>query len=352
MSPVATAATVSYSEEFALPVLRMPKYTALRLQDEKDVTSQMLHQARRYPLLKPHEEAQIAKVLQDWRELQWAAAEANSVEPAKLQDLQLASFAQTSGMNVKEALHLKRQGTKARELLINCNQRFAIKLAKQYQHKYNTRHLKLVDLIQAGKIGLIKAVDRFDIKAGCKFSTYAFHWIRQSLGEICKTQERTIRFPTHIEERRGKTFKAAAKLQADTADKQPTISSIAEAASLNPAKVKACLCLPIASVSTNLLVGQGKTEELGALLADSRSSQSPIEEVLEVVAKLVATLSHREQLCLKLFYGLDEEALSKPEIANRLGITMPAASYSIRTALEKLRTAAAQMQLTGADFLD
>ncbi|MGZ4408946.1 MAG: sigma-70 family RNA polymerase sigma factor, partial [Gaiellaceae bacterium] len=227
----------------------------------------------------------------------------------------------TAAQEVELAKRIEDGDTRAKDLLVNSNVRLVVSIAKRYQG----HGLTLLDLIQEGIIGLIRAAEKFDWRKGFKFSTYATWWIRQAVQRGVANKARVIRIPVHIVEREQKISRAERELVA-TLERAPTEEEIAEKAKLPLKQVREVRAAARSVASLDKPVGDDDSATFGDLFASDEPTpdeQVEVQLTEQALHEAVADLSEREQQILNLRYGLTDEAEPKSleEIGRILGIT-------------------------------
>jgi RNA polymerase primary sigma factor len=236
---------------------------------------------------------------------------------------------------IELAQRIERGDLEAKERLINSNLRLVISNAR----KYDGFDLSLLDLIQEGILGLIRAAEKFDYRKGFKFSTYATFWIREAIQRAIANRARTIRIPVHIGQLERKIGRAHRDLVAKLG-RDPTDEEVAAAADLDVAEVRQAREVARVVTSLDRPVGEEEDTTLGALLASpGRGPEEEVEIALrqDALRNALNRLPPREREVVKLRYGIDlEQPTALRETGRRLGMSSDAVRKLERKALAEL----------------
>ncbi|MCZ4608581.1 RNA polymerase sigma factor [Streptomyces sp. Lzd4kr] len=298
-----------------------------------DLFRQYLREIGRIPLLTAAEEVELAR----------------RVEAGLFAEEKLG----TPGLDGRLALDLDRlvvMGRMAKRRLIEANLRLVVSVAKRYVG----RGLTMLDLVQEGNLGLIRAVEKFDYARGYKFSTYATWWIRQAMSRALADQARTIRVPVHVVELINRVVRVQRRMLQERGY-EPTPEEVADHLDLAPERVSEVLRLAQEPVSLHAPVGEEDDVALGDLIEDGDAT-SPVESAAflllrEHLEAVLSTLGERERKVVQLRYGLEDgRPRTLEEIGRIFGVTRERIRQIESKTLNKLRDHAFADQLRG--YLD
>ncbi|MGP4045157.1 RNA polymerase sigma factor [Streptomyces sp. 2A115] len=332
--PVALAETEVETETEAPEPVALPRGRADTGGPSSDLFRQYLREIGRIPLLTAAEEVDLAR-----------RVEAGLFAEEKLR---LAS-----DLDSQLALDLDKlvvMGRMAKRRLIEANLRLVVSVAKRYVG----RGLTMLDLVQEGNLGLIRAVEKFDYARGYKFSTYATWWIRQAMSRALADQARTIRVPVHVVELINRVVRVQRRMLQERGY-EPTPEEVAAHLDLPGERVSEVLRLAQEPVSLHAPVGEEDDVALGDLIEDGDAT-SPVESAAflllrEHLEAVLSTLGERERKVVQLRYGLaDGRPRTLEEIGRIFGVTRERIRQIESKTLNKLRDHAFADQLRG--YLD
>lgn len=244
----------------------------------------------------------------------------------------------TAEQELEIARKMEQGDQEARKVMVNSNLRLVVSVAKRYA-KGNS--MTLLDLIQEGNIGLIKAVEKFDYQMGFKFSTYAIWWIRQSITRAIADQSRTIRLPVHMKELMGRINRFFRKYTADTG-KEPTLEKLAEMMGIERERIEEIVKWYGDTVSLDMPVGEETDRFLLDFVEDEHSPEqfSTVEHIMlgKELDQILACLSEREQRILRLRFGfVDNRMWTLEEVGKEYHVTRERIRQIEARALRRLR---------------
>ncbi|MFI0939294.1 RNA polymerase sigma factor [Streptomyces sp. NPDC021020] len=299
-----------------------------------DLFRQYLREIGRIPLLTAAQEVELAR----------------QVEAGLFAEEKLAAF---PALDSRLAVDLDRivvLGRVAKRRLIEANLRLVVSVAK----RYIGRGLTMLDLVQEGNLGLIRAVEKFDYTRGYKFSTYATWWIRQAMSRALADQARTIRVPVHVVELINRVIRVQRRLLQERGQ-EPTAEDVAAQLDITPERVGEVLRLAQEPVSLHAPVGEEDDVALGDLIEDG-DAVSPAETAAFILLRqhleaVLSTLGERERRVVQLRYGLaDGRPRTLEEIGGLFGVTRERIRQIESKTLNKLRDHTFADQLRG--YLD
>lgn len=299
-----------------------------------DLFRQYLREIGRIPLLTAAEEVDLAR----------------RVEAGLFAEEKLSNAPDLDSQLALDLDRLVVLGRMAKRRLIEANLRLVVSVAKRYVG----RGLTMLDLVQEGNLGLIRAVEKFDYARGYKFSTYATWWIRQAMSRALADQARTIRVPVHVVELINRVVRVQRRMLQERGY-EPTPEEVANQLDLAPERVSEVLRLAQEPVSLHAPVGEEDDVALGDLIEDGDAA-SPVESAAflllrEHLEAVLSTLGERERKVVQLRYGLaDGRARTLEEIGRIFGVTRERIRQIESKTLNKLRDHAFADQLRG--YLD
>jgi RNA polymerase sigma factor (sigma-70 family) len=285
-----------------------------------DLTRQYLAELASYPLLTADDEAQLAQAIADGHAAMVRLADRNLTRRQRVR--------------LREAVAA---ADDARRRFIQSNLRLVVSIAKRYQ----TPGMPLLDLIQEGNLGLMRAVEKFDHRKGFKFSTYATWWIRQSIGRGIADKGRTIRLPSHLVDTLSALSRSSATLL-KALGREPTVQELVEDTGIPRSRVEAALEAAPDLVSLSIAVGENSDHELGDLIADA-NAQTPFDAAAATLERedlrgLLGHLNERERQVLELRFGLiDDTPRTLDEVGQHFSVTRERIRQIEAKALTKLR---------------
>jgi RNA polymerase primary sigma factor len=288
-----------------------------------DPVRMYLREIGRVPLLTARDEVQLAQAMETAKEALASFALVKLGDPSRQADRELQWKVE--------------KGEQSRRRLTEANLRLVVSVAK----KYIGRGMSLLDLVQEGNIGLIRAVEKFDYRKGFKFSTYATWWIRQAITRAIADQARTIRIPVHMVETINKLTRTSRRLLQELG-RDPTPEEIGADMGIPTEKVREIIKVSQEPVSLETPIGEEEDSHLGDFIPDDGTlapSEAATHQMLkEQVEDVLASLTGRERRVLQLRFGLEDgRARTLEEVGKEFGVTRERIRQIEAKALRKLR---------------
>lgn len=290
-----------------------------------DPIRQYLKEIGRVPLLNARQEVELAK------KVEAGAAAAAALDAAHADGVSL------DPTEVRRLHRVEATGQTARKHMASANLRLVVSIAR----RYNNHGLSLLDLIQEGSVGLLRAVEKFDYTRGFKFSTYATWWIRQAITRAIADQGRTIRIPVHMVETINQLTRIQRTLVQDLG-REPTEDEIGERAEMTVERVREILKISQAPTSLDSPIGEDGDGRLGDFIEDSDAIAPPDAAEDSVMREqlhgILRTLPDRERKVIELRYGLlDGHPRTLEEVGREFGVTRERIRQIESKTLSKLR---------------
>jgi RNA polymerase primary sigma factor len=235
---------------------------------------------------------------------------------------------------------------RARQRLIESNMRLVINIAKSYR----SRAIPLEDLIQEGAIGLMQAAERFDPEKGFRFSTYATHWIRQSIGRAIDNKSKAIRLPAHVSQSLRRIEKERLRLARELGS-DPSHDQLACALGISARKLSTLVQSSQDLLSLDMSVGDHTGTTLGGLIKDTKNEDPEAivlsEEVMDELSRILLELNEREQKVMRLRFRLDgaQDPTMQEDIAKEMKLSRERIRQIEIQAIKKLRVLAQKKRL-------
>jgi RNA polymerase primary sigma factor len=315
---------------------------ALRMSagSSSDPVRMYLKEIGRVPLLKAEDEVDLAKKI-----------EAGMMAAEKLADLEAGGELRTlEPVELRRLERLVKKGERAKSELTQANLRLVVSIAKRYVG----RGMLILDLIQEGNLGLMRAVEKFDYTKGFKFSTYATWWIRQAITRAIADQARTIRIPVHMVESINKVHRVQRQMMQEL-EREPTIEELADKVDMSPARVREIMRISQDLLSLDSPVGEEDDSNLADFIEDQQA-EAPAEMAAKMmlnsaVEEALQELNDREKAVVRMRFGLDDgQARTLEEVGREFGVTRERIRQIESKTLAKLRHPHRSQKLR--DYLD
>jgi len=290
-----------------------------------DPVRQYLKEIGRVPLLTAREEVELAK------KVEAGVAAGEALDRAKADGVTLPTA------ELRRLHRIEAAGIAAKKHMVSANLRLVVSIARRYAN----HGLSLLDLIQEGSLGVIRAVEKFDYRKGFKFSTYATWWIRQAVSRAIADQGRTIRIPVHMVETMNHVTKVQRSLVQELG-REPTDEEIGEKAEMTADRVREILTLAQSPASLDSPIGEDGDGRLGDFIEDKEAiaPQDAADESMmqQQLRAILRTLPDRERRVIELRYGLlDGHPRTLEEVGREFGVTRERIRQIESKTLNKLR---------------
>src|SRR4051794_38989404 len=324
-----------------LKLVKTPRVSADRSgSGSADPVRVYLKEIGRVPLLTGMEEVTLARRIEAGGQAGDRLAELDAA--GRIDELDLADR--------RRLERTARDGDRAKSDLIQANLRLVVSIAKRYVG----RGMHLLDLIQEGNLGLMRAVEKFDYTKGFKFSTYATWWIRQAITRAIADQARTIRIPVHMVESINKVHRIQRQMMQDL-EREPTVDELADKVDMTPARVREIMRISQDPLSLDSPVGETDDSNLSDFIEDQQA-EAPAEMAArkmlgDAVSEALSELNEREQQVVRLRFGLEDgQARTLEEVGREFGVTRERIRQIESKTLAKLRHPHRSQKLR--DYLD
>lgn len=286
-----------------------------------DLVRVYLNGIGRTALLSADEEVELAQRIEVGLYAQYKLNHAEKVTRAEKRDLKI----------------LAKEGKKARSHLLEANLRLVVSLAK----RYTGRGMPLLDLIQEGNLGLIRAMEKFDYAKGFKFSTYATWWIRQAITRGMADQSRTIRLPVHLVEQVNKLSRIKREMY-QSLGREATNEELSDESGIEESRIEMLLRQSRDPVSLDMPVGTDEEAPLGDFIEDAEATDAETAVVASMrhsdIKDVIGSLEQREQDVIRLRYGLDDGVpRTLDQIGRKFGLSRERVRQIEREVMAKLR---------------
>ncbi len=318
---MATSSAASVQDEDGQEVDRGSRRNQTNDNPSADLVRVYLNGIGKTALLSAEDEVELAQAIEVGLYAEYKLANAEKLTRAEKRDLKI----------------LAREGKKARSHLLEANLRLVVSLAK----RYTGRGMPLLDLIQEGNLGLIRAMEKFDYAKGFKFSTYATWWIRQAIARGMADQSRTIRLPVHLVEQVNKLSRIKREMY-QSLGREATNEELAEESGIEESKIEMLLRQSRDPVSLDMPVGTDEEAPLGDFIEDAEATDAETAVVASMrhsdIRSVIGSLEEREQDVIRLRYGLDDGVpRTLDQIGRKFGLSRERVRQIEREVMAKLR---------------